>query len=68
MSFSWNGGQHADEYERFVPVFFEGDWEDGRPKLSVAGLQAVDEEIRRSEQTATRYRVSGGEDWCREHQ
>ena len=33
---------------RFVPRYFEGDWEaNGKPRLSAEGKKAIDEEISR---------------------
>jgi hypothetical protein len=38
---------------RYIPRFFERDWESGRPKLSEAGKKAVEEEARRVEAAAS---------------
>lgn len=36
---------------RFVPRFFETDYEDGRPQLNEAGRRAIMEEIERGKRT-----------------
>jgi hypothetical protein len=50
-AFPWTSGDHhgtspADP-RRYLPRFFETEWDNGRPVLSEAGIKAIEEEHQR---------------------